>query len=84
MDNRLIRQTKLTTRKDVRDRLTEEEARDLFSWCKKKSEENGKQYKYSDEEIESEVRKIYESSSESLLDEDSRGVLLFDESATCW
>lgn len=66
--------TKLATRKDIRERLSEQEAKVFL--IKVRSKFN------SQEEIESEIRKIYDSSFESLLDEDLRGVLLFDESTS--
>ena len=66
---------KLATRKDIRERLSEEEARDLFIKVRTKNTNN---------EIEFELRKIYDSSLDSLSDEDSRGILIFDESLTSW
>jgi len=66
--------TKLATRKDIRDKMLEEQARELFLQANSKFN--------TPEEIELEIRKIYDSSFESLLDEDSRGVLLFDKSST--
>lgn len=65
---------KLATRKDIRERLSEQEARVFL--LKVRSKFN------SLEEIESEIRKIYDSSFESLSDEDLRGVLLFDEATS--
>lgn len=63
---------KLATRKDIRDRMSEQDARELL--IKVRSKVN------TPEEIESEIRKIYDSPIELLIDEDSKDVLLFDES----
>ena len=65
---------KLATRKDIREQLSEQEARVFL--LKVRSKFN------SLKEIESEIRKIYDSSFESLSDEDLRGVLLFDEATS--
>lgn len=65
---------KLATRKDIRERLSEQEARVFL--LKVRSKFNLR------EEIESEIRKIYDSSFESLSDEDLRGVPLFDEATS--
>lgn len=63
---------KLATRKDIRDRMSEQDARELLIEVRSKVNTL--------EEIESEIRKIYDSSIEVLIDEDSRDILLFDES----
>ena len=68
MKNKII---KLATRKDIRKRMTEEEARDFLTSARKG--------RNTQEEIETEIRKIYDSSLELLADEDERGVLLFGE-----
>lgn len=65
---------KLLTRKDAREKLTEEEARDLFVQVRSK--------RNTLEEIEQEVRTIYDSPLELLSDEDSRGILVFGESSS--
>jgi len=68
---------KYSSRKDIRDEFTEEEARNMFFQFKEECEKQGGKQYYSNEEIEAELRIIYDSSSESLEDEDSRDVLLF-------
>lgn len=65
---------KLLTRKDAREKLTEEEARDLFIQVRSKINTL--------EEIEQEIRTIYDSPLELLSDEDSRGILVFGESSS--
>ena len=67
---------KLLTRKDAREKFTEEEVKDLFIQVRSKVNTL--------EEIEQEIRKIYDSSLELLSDEDSRGILVFDESMSSW
>lgn len=62
---------KLLTRKDAREKFTEEEAKSLFIQIRSKVNTL--------EEIEQEIRKIYDSSLELLSDEDSRGILIFGE-----
>lgn len=65
---------KLATCKDIRERLSKQEAKVLL--LKVRSKFN------SQEEIESEIRKIYDSYFESLSDEDLKSVLLFNESTS--
>lgn len=65
---------KLLTRKDAREKFTEEQTRKLFIQVRSKVNTL--------EEIEQEIRKIYDSSLELLSDEDSRGILVFGESSS--
>jgi hypothetical protein len=65
---------KLATRKDIRGRMSEDEARKLFIQVRTDKTR---------EEIEQELRKIYDSSLDVLSEEDLRGVLLFGEVSTC-
>lgn len=67
---------KIATRKDVRDRLTENEARMML--MKHHSPH------LSEEDIEKEIRKIYDSSLEELSDEDCNGIPLFGGTPTKW
>ena len=71
MENKSIVK-KLATRKDIRERMSEQDARELLIEVRSKVNTL--------EEIESELRKIYDSPIEVLIDEDSRDILLFDES----
>lgn len=71
MENKSIVK-KLVTRKDIRERMSEQDARELLIEVRSKVNTL--------EEIESELRKIYDSPIEVLIDEDSRDILLFDES----
>lgn len=66
---------KVATRKDFRERYTENEAREIFLLVRKKNTK---------EEIEVELRKIYDSSLEDLVSEDKSGLLLFGETMTSW
>lgn len=68
---------KLVTRKDIRERYTKEEAKDLFQWCVDKASKDN-QY-HSKEEIEEELNVIYNSSLEDLSKEDEEGILIFGE-----
>lgn len=61
---------KFATRKDFRERVARDEAMEFLLSVRKQNTK---------EEIESEVRKIYESSLEVLSAEDSHGILLFGE-----
>lgn len=61
---------KFATRKDFRERLSENEAMEFLTSVRKKNTK---------EEIEAEIRKIYDSPQEVLSDEDSLGILLFGE-----
>lgn len=61
---------KFATRKDFRERVAKNEAMEFLLSVRKQNTK---------EEIESEIRKIYESSLEVLSDEDERGILLFGE-----
>ena len=61
---------KFATRKDFRERVTKNEAMEFLLSVRKQNTK---------EEIEAEIRKIYDSSLEVLSDEDSRGILLFGE-----
>ena len=56
MKNKKI--AKLLTRKDVRERYTREEAKQLFQWCIDKSSKDNP-YPHSKEEIEKEIDIIY-------------------------
>lgn len=76
MENKNIVQ-KLLTRKDVRERYTKEEARELFQWCADKASKENPYY--SKEEIEKEIDTIYNSSLEDLSKEDEEGILIFGE-----
>lgn len=68
MEKKII---KLATRKDIRERMNENDAR-LFLTSVRKNHNT-------QEEIESEIRNIYDTPSEVLSDEDRRGILLFGE-----
>lgn len=61
---------KFATRKDFRERVAKNEAMEFLLSVRKQNTK---------EEIESEIRKIYESSLEVLSAEDSCGILLFGE-----
>lgn len=61
---------KFATRKDFRERVAKNEAMEFLSSVRKQNTK---------EEIEAEIRKIYDSSLDVLSDEDSRGILLFGE-----
>ena len=76
MKNKKI--AKLLTRKDVRERYTREEAKQLFQWCIDKSSKDNP-YPHSKEEIEKEIDIIYNSSLEELFKEDEEGLLIFGE-----
>ena len=67
MEHKVI---KLATRKDLRERMSENNAREFLILVRKRNTQ---------EEIETEIRKIYDSTIEDLSDEDSRGILLFGE-----
>lgn len=62
---------KLATRKDIRERMNENDARLFLTSVRKRHN--------TQEEIEAEIRKIYSSSLDVLSDEDECGVLLFGE-----
>lgn len=65
---------KVATRKDFREKYTESEAREIFLLVRKKNTE---------EEIELELRKIYDSSLDDLSLEEESGLLLFGETMSC-
>lgn len=68
METKII---KFATRKDIRKRMTEDDARSFLTSVRKRHN--------TQEEIDVEIRKIYDSSLDVLSDEDKRGVLLFGE-----
>ena len=68
METKII---KFATRKDIRKRMTENDARSFLTSVRKRHN--------TQEEIDAEIRKIYDSSLDVLSDEDKRGVLLFGE-----
>lgn len=68
METKII---KFATRKDIRKRMTENDARSFLTSVRKRHN--------TQEEIDAEIRKIYDSSMDVLSDEDKRGVLLFGE-----
>lgn len=68
METKII---KFATRKDIRKRMTEDDARSFLTSVRKRHN--------TQEEIDAEIRKIYDSSLDVLSDEDKRGVLLFGE-----
>lgn len=68
METKII---KFATRMDIRKRMTENDARLFLTSVRKRHN--------TQEEIESEIRKIYDSSLDILSDEDKCGVLLFGE-----
>ena len=68
METKII---KFATRKVIRKRMTEDDARSFLTSVRKRHN--------TQEEIDAEIRKIYDSSLDVLSDEDKRGVLLFGE-----
>ena len=68
METKII---KFATRKDIRKRMTEDDARSFLTSVRKRHN--------TQEEIDAEIRKIYDSPLDVLSDEDKRGVLLFGE-----
>ena len=67
MERKII---KLATRKDIRERMNEADARSFLTSVRKHNTQ---------EEIEAEIRKIYDAPSSVLSNEDKCGVLLFGE-----
>lgn len=75
MNEKVVYQTRFATRKDFREKFTEQEAREFFIQIRTRN---------SIEEIETELRKIYDSSLEELSSEGESGILIFGETATSW
>ena len=72
-ENMLERKIKFLSRKDFREKFTEQEAKEFLTKAITTK---------SKEEIETELRKIYDSSLEELSSEDESGIIIFDKVIT--